>query len=40
MIERTSSTELAPSVLNHGPCRAIIQQATIQQANIRETRLA
>ena len=35
MIERTSATELAPSVLNHGPCRAIIQQATMQ-----ETRLA
>ena len=35
MIERTSATELAPSVLNHGPC-----QATIQQADIREIRLA
>jgi hypothetical protein len=35
MIERTSATELAASLLNHGRCQATIHQPTIQ-----ETRLA
>jgi hypothetical protein len=40
MIERSSATELAASALNHGHCRAIIQQANIQPAHIQETRFA
>jgi hypothetical protein len=40
MIERSSATELAASVLNHGRCHAIIHPAAIHQAVIPETRLA
>jgi hypothetical protein len=40
MIERTSATERAASVLRHGRCEATIQQANIQPPRIQETDLA
>jgi hypothetical protein len=40
MFERTSATERAASVLNHGRSQATIHQAVIHQAVIPETRLA
>jgi hypothetical protein len=40
MIERTSATEFAASVLNYSRCCSIIEHANIQSAHVQETRLA